>query len=59
MIAVTMLALLGLGLAVLLAGGFAPIMVIKAIVWLVLLPVRVLFVVLGGFSSRRCSCSSS
>lgn len=48
MMAVTMLALLGLGLAVLLAGGFVLIMVIKAILWLVLLPFRVLFVVLGG-----------
>ena len=48
MIAVTMLALLGVGLAVLLAGGFVLMMAIKAIVWVVLLPFRLLFAVLGA-----------
>ena len=43
MTAVAVLALLGLGLAVLLAGGFVLMMLMKAIVWLVLLPFRLLF----------------
>lgn len=46
MIGLTVLVLLALGLFVLFAGGFAVMMAIKAILWLVLLPFRILLGIL-------------